>query len=357
MKRLLFQGSSLFFSIANQYTPFDSGRKGVYHIGMKNKRALKITGIVIICAVVLAVSVCGATGIYVYNASVHAVNQERRPLACKKESLEKHGFDVDRFEAGCHVEQVEIPSTFDDHHIPANYLTIDGKKERKTVVMAHGLNGNRLTGYPVAAMLMKHGYNILTYDQRDSGENQAQYMTCGYWESKDFKDCVDYVRAQTGPEIQVGGWGSSIGGATIGFYLGTSDAEQKLDFAVLDCPVSNMREIIGFLVRQTTWLPMEFKLDMGDLATQLRLGYGYEEGDVRDYVRNTIVPVLIFNSRVDKVTPYHMGVSLYQAMKKNEKQLLTVDDSKHTDIYLDDPKLYEDTMMTFIEKHGSRQAS
>ncbi|MCB6367356.1 hypothetical protein LI291_14360, partial [Intestinibacillus massiliensis] len=82
MKRLLFQGSSLFFSIANQYTPFDSGRKGVYHIGMKNKRALKITGIVIICAVVLAVSVCGATGIYVYNASVHAVNQERRPLAC-----------------------------------------------------------------------------------------------------------------------------------------------------------------------------------------------------------------------------------------------------------------------------------
>lgn len=324
---------------------------------MKKKSALKITGIVVICLVVMAVSICGATGIYVYNASVHAVNQERRPLSCKKESLEKVGFNVEQFEAKYHVEQVEIPSTFEDRAIPANYLTADGNKNRKTVVMAHGLNGNRLTGYPVAAMLMKYGYNILTYDQRDSGESQASYMTCGYWESKDFRDCVDYVRKQAGSKVQVGGWGSSIGGATIGFYLGTDDAEKNLDFAVLDCPVSDMREIIGFLVRKTTWLPMEFKLDMGDRMTQLRLGYRYKDGNVCDRVRDTTVPVLIFNSRADKVTPYHMGVDLYQAMKKNKKQLMTVDDSKHTDIYLDYPKMYEETMLSFIEKNGRKRTS
>ncbi|MCQ4636584.1 lysophospholipase [Anaerovorax odorimutans] len=322
---------------------------------MKRKKALKITGIVIICAVVLAVSVCGATGIYVYNASVHAVNQERRPLACKKESLAKYGFDVDKFEAQYQVEQVEIPSTFGDHKIPANYLTADGRKDRKTVVMAHGLNGNRLTGYPVAAILMRYGYNILTYDQRDSGESEAQYMTCGYWESRDFKDCVDYVRKRTGDDIQVGGWGSSIGGATIGFYLGTEAAQKDLDFAVLDCPVSDMREIIGFLVRNTKWIPMDFKLDMGDLATRLRLGYSYGDGDVRKYVADTRVPVLIFNSRADGVTPYHMGVDLYRVMKHNEKQICSVDDSRHTDIYIDYPQLYEETMMSFIEKYGGHR--
>lgn len=320
---------------------------------MKQKKRLKIAIIAIICMAILAVVVCGATGIYVYYASVHAVNQERRPLECKKESLARHGFDVDAFEEKYHVDQVEIPSTFDEHMIPANYLSIDGNWKRKTVVMAHGLNGNRLTGYPVAKILMRHGYNVLTYDQRDSGENQAPYMTFGYWESRDFKDCVNYVREQTGKKQQVGGWGSSIGGATIGFYLGTKEAQEDLDFAVLDCPVSDMREIIGFfLVREPSWLPMDFKLDMGDLVTGIRLGYHYKDGNVCDYVRKTTVPVLIFNTKADKVTPYHMGVDLYNAMTKNKKELVTVEDSGHTDIYLDHPDMYEAKMLHFIENNA-----
>ena len=141
---------------------------------MREKKTLKIAIIAALCIVLLAGAVCGATGIYVYQVSIHAVNQERRPLSCKKESLEKHGFDVDAFERTYQVAAIEIPSTFGDHMIPANYLSLDGNWKRKTVVMAHGLNGNRLTGYPVAAILMRHGYNILTYDQRDSGENQIQ---------------------------------------------------------------------------------------------------------------------------------------------------------------------------------------
>lgn len=317
---------------------------------MKNKKTRKITVIVIICVLVLSGAACGATGIYVYDASVHAVNQERRPLACKKESLARHGFDVDAFEAQYHVDVVEIPSTFDEHMIPANYLSIDGDWKRDTVVMAHGLNGNRLTGYPVAKMLMAHGYNILTYDQRDSGENQAQYMTCGFWESKDFKDCVDYARARTGENHMVGGWGSSIGGATIGFYLGTKEAQKNLDFAILDCPVSDMEEIIDvFLTRKATWLPAGFKMKMGSLATWLRLGYSYEEGNVCDYVRKTTVPVLVFNTKKDRVTPYHMGIDVYRAMENNKKKIITVEDSSHTDVYWDHGEMYEREMIQFIE--------
>lgn len=319
---------------------------------MKQKKALKITIIAALCIVLLTGAVCGATGIYVYQVSIHAVNQERRPLSCKKESLERQGFDVDAFEGRYQVAAIEIPSTFGDHMIPANYLSLDGNWKRKTVVMAHGLNGNRLTGYPVAAILMRHGYNILTYDQRDSGENQAKYMTCGFWESRDFKDCVDYVRRQTGETQIVGAWGSSIGGATVGFYLGTEEAQAKLDFAVLDCPVSNMGEIIGlFLAREPAWLPRGFKVEMGSIATRIRLGFSYKEGNVCDYVKNTTVPVLVFNTKKDRVTPYYMGVELYEAMEKNKKELVTVEDSGHTDIYLDHPAMYERKMLDFIEKN------
>lgn len=318
---------------------------------MERKALWKRILIICLCTAILTVACCGAAGVYVYNASVHAVNQERRSLSCKKESLARYGFDVDAFEAKYHVEEVQIPSTFGHHKIPANYLTVDGDRNRKTVVMAHGLNGNRLTGYPVAEMLMRNGYNILTYDQRDSGENQAPYMTCGYWESMDFKDCVDYVRSCTGNRLQVGGWGSSIGGATVGFYLGTDHAEKNLDFAVLDCPVSDMEEIIAcFLTRKEDWIPERLRTSMGSLITQFKLGFSYRQGNVCDYVRNTTVPVLIFNTTQDRVTPYHMAVDLFQAMENNNKQLVTVDDCPHTDIYLVHPEMYEKTMINFIRE-------
>lgn len=312
------------------------------------------------CLAVLAAAVCTVTGIYVFNASVaHAVDPQRATLECKREILERRGFDTAQFEKTYHAEKVMIKSSFDGHIIPANYLTIDGSRQRKSVVMTHGLNGNRLTAYPVAAMLLRHGFNVLTYDQRESGENKAPYMTCGYWESRDFRDCVEYVRRCAGKEVAVGGWGSSIGGATVGFYLGTKSAQENLDFAILDCPVSNVRDASAFLTKKADWIPENFKLAMGNLALKLRLGYGYEKGNVCDYVRKTTVPVLIFNSRADRVTPYYMGRDLFRAMEKNQKELVTVDDSGHTDLYLDHPGDYEDAMMEFIEgteKGGAKNA-
>ena len=132
------------------------------------RKLLKISSVLL--ALILVVE--AAVGIYVYNATVHAVNEARRPLEVKIAGLEKKGFDVEAFEAKYGAEEVLIPSSFEEHSIPANYLRC--KDPKGTVVMAHGLNGNRITGYPVAKMLLENGYNVLTYDQRSSGESEAE---------------------------------------------------------------------------------------------------------------------------------------------------------------------------------------
>ena len=324
---------------------------------MKNNTGHKIkcTVIVIMCVLLIITGCCAVAGIYVYNASVHSVNQERRALSCKAESLEKLGFDVDAFENQYKLREIEIKSTFDGHTIPSYYFTVDGSYERDTVVLAHGLNGNRLTGYPVAEMFLRNGYNVLTYDQRASGESDAEYMTCGYWESYDFGDCVRYVRSTAGDKVRIGGWGSSIGGATVGFYLGTKEAQNELSFAVLDCPVSDMEEIIEcFLTRKESWIPAEFRTTTGSIVNHIMLGFGYEDGNVCDYVKSTTVPVLVFHTSNDSVTPFHMGSDIYNAMKNNRKKIVSVEDSRHTDIYLDHPEFYEETMMEFIRKDFSK---
>lgn len=304
------------------------------------RRLLKITSVILV--VIMAVE--AAVGIYVYNATVHAVNEERRPLAVKAAMLEKKGFDVEAFEEKYNAEEVMIKSSFGDHEIPANYLTCEDPKG--SVVLAHGLNGNRITGYPVARMFLDNGYNVLTYDQRNSGESEAEYMTIGLWESKDLKDCVQYLRDMDEDQI-IGAWGASIGGATVGFYMGTEHADKNLSFAIMDCPVSDMEQIVEcFLTRKQDWIPAGLRTEMGSLVTELCLGYSYDDGNVCEYVKGSDVPLLIFNAGRDTVTPLNMGADLAAAA---DAQLVTVKDSGHTDIYWDRPEMYEKTMMDFIK--------
>lgn len=294
------------------------------------------------------------TAISVFNESIHAVNQQRRSLDLKRHTLESLGFSVSAFEKKYYMKLVEIPSTFQEYKIQASYLTVDGNKNRDTVVMAHGLNGSRYTGYFVAKMLLENGYNVLTFDQRESGESPARYMTCGYFESRDVKDCVTYIRKQISPRKKVGLWGSSMGGATIGIYLGTTHGQENVNFAMMDCPVSNMRDIVAFLIRDDlTLLPMDYRLAMGDLATRIKLGFSYEDANVCEKIKDTKVPVLIMHSAKDTVTPYYMGVDIFCAIKSRNKQIWTVYDSRHTKLYLDHPKEYERKIMTFIKERGT----
>ena len=42
----------------------------------------------------------------------------------------------------------------------------------------------------------------------------------------------------------VGVWGESFGGATAGLALGYEDVDEKVDFLILDCPISSMEWMI-----------------------------------------------------------------------------------------------------------------
>ena len=93
--------------------------------------------------------------------------------------------------------------------IPADYIYAlgeEGDKNNPTVILVHGLGGNRYTNYPLAEMFLQKGYNVLTYDQRSSNENTAQYTTFGYWEKYDLIDYIDYVYSHA-PEQVIGIWG------------------------------------------------------------------------------------------------------------------------------------------------------
>lgn len=317
------------------------------------KKVLKITCLV--SGVIILTGIIGVsyyTGLEVFNSSMQLSNNEDTGIEKMEEYLKKEGFDIEGFRRKYNIEPVKIKSSTGKHIIPADYISVDGGEDRDTVIMVHGLGGNRITVYPTAEVFLKNGYNVLAYDQRSSGENTAQYTTFGYLESRDLADCVGYLKNNLSDNKKIGLWGISYGGATVGIFLGSEKAEQNVDFAILDSAVSDMTFML-FTEMETMdiGIPVEFLMFTGNMVTRMKMGFFYKDADVCIYTGKTSVPVMVIHSKADTLTPYFMGEDIFNSVPHNRKTIFTVEDSKHADIFSDHPAEYESNIMEFIKKH------
>ena len=300
----------------------------------------KLTKIFISILCIILVGFCGMSyyiGTQVFEGSTQLVTCEDTSQV-KETFWTKYGIDYQTFCNTYQIEKIELTSTFDGHTIPADYIYAAGNENDKnnpTVIMVHGLGGNRYTNYPIAEMFLEKGYNVLTYDQRSSNENTARYTTFGYWERYDLTDYITYIY-DLAPDKVIGVWGASFGGATAGLAMEDKEVEEKIDFLILDCPVSSMKWMVEEELRNMDiGLPISYMLFCGNVLNKGKLGFGYEDANVCQTISNVEIPVLVINSKIDTVTPQFMGQDIYDAIASSKKMIWTVDDSEHTDMWLD----------------------
>lgn len=323
---------------------------------MKRKK-LKM---VLICSVIILLIVfLGMSyfiGIQVFKNSTQLATNEST-TGVTDSFWEKYQMNYDEFTDRYRIEEFKIESSFDGHTIPGDYIyseDADGKNW-DTVVLVHGLGGNRYSNYPLAEYFLGKGYNVITYDQRSSGENTAQYTTFGYWEKYDAIDMARYA-GENAPKKQIGFWGTSFGGATVGLALADEKMNELVDFAVLDSPVSSMESMVAAeLGNMNIGIPVKYMMFCGNIINRQKLGFSYAEAEVPDVISDTKVPLLIINSKADTLTPYFMGKDIYDAVKQDQKQIWTVKDSGHAGMWLDYNGDYRAKMDGFLEEYAHKQ--
>lgn len=306
---------------------------------------LSIVGVLILLFAAMSVYI----GISVVEGSTQLVtNEETKGVS---DSFWKtYGVDYDGFCSQYEIEKLELKSSFDGHVIPADYIYTDKSADiRGTVVMVHGLGGNRYTNYPVAKMFLEMGFDVVTYDQRSSNENTAEKTTFGYWEKYDLADCLDYVEKEGRGGI-TGVWGTSFGGATACLAVGYGDTAGQIDFLVLDCPVSSMEWMVREEMKgMDIGIPIGYMTWCGNAANKVMLGFSYDDADAAAAMKNADMPVLVINSRADTLTPYFMGEDIYESIPGDDKMIWTVDDSEHTEMWLDYNSEYIEKVSELIE--------
>ncbi len=104
--------------------------------------------------------------------------------------------------------------------LPNGQLTTE-----RTIIMVHGLHSNREALdaglLNLSASLIHHGFAILVFDMRGHGQSAPAPLSMGYFEQRDILGAVDFLRTgplpypELGHPRAIGGWGISMGGATM----------------------------------------------------------------------------------------------------------------------------------------------
>ena len=86
-------------------------------------------------------------------------------------------------------------------------------QNRAAVILLHGYGGSRGGMLLRAEILARHGYGVLLYDQRASGESEGEYRSFGWADVADVPLAVAFLqgRADVDP-VRIGILGFSIGG-------------------------------------------------------------------------------------------------------------------------------------------------
>lgn len=274
-------------------------------------------------------------------------NSEKDTQAASVYQLNEWAYDLSQFKRDYEIYDKQIVAE-DGVEVPFSILGDETLSKKRTVILVHGLGGDRVCVYPQAEMYLKQDFNVIALDQRASGLSQNEWVTFGYYEQLDVKAVVDYIRQNT-LESQIYIHGFSMGGATAGLYSETDHAKEYVKGIVMDSSFSSMKDMFLIVWEQMdTGMPGEYAVMTGDIFLKIRFGFGFEEADVKAALMNSQVPVMLIQSRYDDLVPVAVANEMFEAIGHEDKKMWLVD-SKHIEGYIDFPIEYTQEVMTFIE--------
>lgn len=294
---------------------------------------------------ILIIAVIGFTtfvGRQVFQGYSNAMSREE---TVENISYSKKSYDelVDKYK----LSKIDIPKDSSDIKVPAFLVQKEGN--HNIAVLVHGMGGTKESMADLVEGFLDIGYDVLAYDQRNSGENMADYNTFGVLESDDTLAALSYIVPKYKDKYQDAKsilWGESYGGLTSIIAAGRED--YYIDYLILDSSMSDGRILLEEVMEDATKgqdIPMSYLMAAGDWYSRFAVGIKFSDFDGLKWIKNVTKPVLITNSNDDTLTPPYMAEDIFKAISHNRKELHLVDGFNHASF----PKNANDEYMKIVE--------
>ena len=250
---------------------------------------------------------------------------------------------VENLDAAAKQVRIEVG---EGDHLDGWYLA--GRLPAVVVLFAgYARDHRRMWRY--AGFMNRMGLHVLAVDFRSARPTSRKPTTLGFWELRDGRAALDWVRAQPAlRNARLGLFGESLGGSTA---LALAAQRPDVNAVVADCPFADSYAAIEDGFACVLHLPPQ---PLAWIARQVgRLVTGHDPGelDVTGALRALSGrPVLLIQTRLgDRFSAKQ--VDRLSASLGIRGELWTLDDVKHTEAWLHHREEYERRVSRFLDAH------
>lgn len=271
---------------------------------------------------------------------------------------------------GLQYKDITFPSRYDHLQIKGWYIPgvlPDGHlTSQRAIIVVHGNTTNRAdTGVGLLNLssdLAHRGFAVLAFDMRGAGESPAAPRSFGLYEQRDVLGAVDFLRSGTLPYPElgrphaIGGWGVSLGGATLLLAAANEPAIQAIvsDSAYADILPRLERDVHAGDVPVIGHLPAMFTPG-GLIAAQVLYGVDYYHTRPVDVIASIAPrPILLIHGADDNTNhrdtpPSNMNLLAAAALSAPNANVQTwmVPGATHAQAYKVEGKVYVDRLVAF----------
>jgi len=230
---------------------------------------------------------------------------------------------------------------------------------QRTLILLHGTRTNRVDVgvglLALSAAFAQSGFAVLAFDMRGMGESPPAPFSLGYFEQRDALGAVDFLRSgplpypTLGRPHAIGGWGVSLGAATL---LLAAAQEPAIQAVVSDSAYADIIPILERVLPQMTGLPPAFT---PGVLTAARVMYGVNYYAVRpvDVVaRLAPRPVFFIHGSADTYIPPSNMTTLATAARQGQGarvQTWLVPGAQHAKAYKVAGQAYVTRVVAFFD--------
>ena len=251
---------------------------------------------------------------------------------------------------GLKYENVSFPSRIDHIRLSGWFIPAISSSNR-TIIFAHGHAANRVQAdanlMSMFPTFVKHGYNILTFDFRDSGESGGTIDTVGYLEQQDLEGALDYMKSRPQGK-HIGFLGFSMG-AAVSILVAAN--EPSVEGVVADSSFADLQQYLDANLSKYSYLPyFPFTPVMEWLCKPLTGFNPSMVQPIKSIARIAPRPILLIHGEADTQISVDNSRQLFAAAHNPNVQIWIVPKADHIQSYNTDPVAYLDHVLTFFGK-------
>ncbi len=238
--------------------------------------------------------------------------------------------------------------SFDGLKLYGRFLKNEGS--HVYAICCHGYKNQRMQDISNQA---KHfydmGYNVFCGHARGHGRSEGNYIGMGTNERRDIAGWIKMI-VEMDPEARIFLYGVSMGGATVMTTSG-EDLPENVKCVIQDCGFTSPWDEFTYHIKEQFGLPYRPILDICQVISRSRYGFGFHEFSAIEQVKKTSLPFLMIHGDLDTYVPYRMFKPLYEACASENKKAVTIEGAAHAEAYWRAPETYWSEVDNWIKTY------